>query len=142
MIALILDTIIPSDQELSMPSAAAIDFDAYAARNGVQDLVARYAATVESVAQEKQALPFAALSKDDRLRVIDATRTKDIRLFSGFITHVFRAYYSDGEVLDRIGSGAVPPFPEGNVLENDDWSLLEPVYERGQIYRAVEEPAG
>jgi hypothetical protein len=141
MIALILDTIIPADQELDMPSAASIDFDTYTVRYGVQDLTSRYSALVESVAQEKQSQPFSALNEDQRLSVVNATRSKDIRLFSGFITHVFRAYYSDGEVLARIGSGAVPPFPEGNALESDDWGLLEPVYERGQIYRTVEEPS-
>jgi hypothetical protein len=141
MIVLILETVIPSDQDLGMPSAAAIDFDAYAARYGVQELASRYAALVDSVAQERLAQPFSALSEDERLDVVNVTRTKDIRLFSGFITHVFRAYYSDGEVLARIGSGAVPPFPEGNALAADDWGLLEPVYERGPIYRAMKEPA-
>lgn len=141
MIALILDTVIPADQDLGMPSAAAIDFTAYCARYGVQETADRYAALVEATAQEKQSSAFADLGEDDRMAVINATRTKDIRLFSGFITHVFRAYYADGEVLARIGSGAVPPFPDGNVLDSDDWSLLEPVYERGPIYRAVEENA-
>ncbi|MBK9443383.1 MAG: hypothetical protein IPN53_19665 [Comamonadaceae bacterium] len=140
MIALILDTFIPAEQELGMPSASAIDFDGYANRYGVQDLVSRYAALVDAVAFEKLTQPFSTLSEGERLNVINATRAKDIRLFSGFITHVFRAYYSAAEVLTLVGGGAVPPFPDGNVLENDDWTQLEPVYERGPIYRAVEEP--
>lgn len=137
MINLILDTVIPADMELNMPSAATIDFDAYATRYHVNNLISIYAALVDVTAQEMLNQPFSKLSEGNRFVVINATRTKDFRLFSSFITHIFRAYYSDNEVLTRIGSGAVPPFPDGNSLEPDDWSLLAPVYERGSIYRIV-----
>jgi hypothetical protein len=36
-----------------------------------------------------------------------------------------------------IGAGSVPPFPQGNPIEVDDWMILEQVYERGQVYRDV-----
>lgn len=139
MVALILDTIIPADNELGMPSAAMIDFEAYVQRYCIQEPVSRYTLLVEAVAQEKLGRPFDMLETEERLAVVNATRTKDIRLFSFFLTHVFRAYYSHRDILQRIGSGAVPPFPDGNRLEPDDWDLLEPVYERGPIFRVVEE---
>jgi hypothetical protein len=41
------------------------------------------------------------------------------------------------QVLNSIQSGSVPPFPEGNYLENDDWEILGPVFERGKIYRTI-----
>ena len=137
MIAPILETLIPPDQELGMPSAAAIGFDAYVQRYGIQETVSRYAVLVETLSDDKFKHPFSALCSDDRLALLNASRTADIRLFSEFLTHVFRAYYSNREVLDRIGSGSVPPFPEGNPMDQDDWSILEPVYERGQIFRNV-----
>lgn len=139
MIDSILETIIPTDVELQMPSAAAIGFDAYSARYGIEDLVTRYQALVETLAQEKKGMAFIQLTEEERLAIINACRTTDIRLFSAFLTHVFRAYYTHQGVLDRIGSGSTPPFPDGNSIEQDDWSILESVYERGQIFRPVEE---
>ena len=122
-----------------MPSAAAIDFDAYVQCYGIQETVSRYAVLVETLSNDKLKQPFSALSSDNRLAILNASRTVDIRLFSEFLTHVFRAYYTHREVLDQIGSGSIPPFPEGNPMEQDDWSILEPVYERGQIFRNAEE---
>ena len=140
MFNLILETIIPADPDLSMPSAADIDFATYTVRYGLQDSVGRYSALVHRIALEKCGLPFAALNVADRLAVINATRNKDTRLFFSMITHVFRSYYTHREVLTRISSGAVPPFPQGNELEDDDWTLLEPVYLRGPVYRTVKTP--
>lgn len=140
MLALILDAIIPADPQLGMPSAASIGFDSYITRYGLQDTMTRYTTLVADLAQEKQGQPFTALATQTRLDVITASRAKDIRLFSSVITHVLRAYYSHRDVLGRISSGAVPPFPDGNMLESDDWTLLEPVYERGPIYRHIQTP--
>jgi hypothetical protein len=139
MIDPILDTIIPQDKELGLPSAAAINFDSYAARYGIQDLVARYANLVDLTAEAKLKKPFRDLDADERFAVITATTAKDFRLYSGFVIHVMRAYYTHKQVLSQIGSGAVPPFPTGNVIDQGDWDLLEPVYERGPICRAVED---
>ena len=120
-----------------MPSAAGINFASYAVRYGIQEVVARYVALVSTLAHERMTQPFSALDGDSQLAILNATRTADILLFSAFLTHVFRAYYTDREVLERIGSGSVPPYPDGNPCEPDDWTILEPVYERGQMYRNV-----
>lgn len=138
-IELILDTLIPADAELGMPAASRIGFDSYIQRYGIEDIVTRYGALADSLAQDKLARSFDSLDNEARLTILNASRSADIRLFSSFLTHVFRAYYSDRDVLERIGSGSVPPFPEGNPLDQDDWSCLEPVYERGQIFRDIGE---
>jgi hypothetical protein len=158
----ILETIIPAEPVRGLPSAAAIGFAAYCQRYAVQDLSDAFCTLVETVMREQmglqgkqpmgQPLPeglakepggdavadFHTLDEDTRMRMLNLCRSRDIRLFSSFITHVFRAYYSNRLVLERIGSGAVPPFPQGNLLASDDWTILEPVFNRGAIYRAVE----
>ena len=135
----ILDAFIPADSELGMPSAADLDFAGYAARHGIGALTVALENLVEDLARSQHGEPFEALDEGCRLQVLQAARSRDFRGFSDFVTHLFRAYYSDRKVLSRLGAGAVPPFHEGNALEADDWSLLEPVYDRGPIYRTWEE---
>ncbi|MCA3017486.1 MAG: hypothetical protein ING66_12110 [Rhodocyclaceae bacterium] len=139
MVDQILDTIIPQDEALGLPSAARINFDAYCAQYGIQDLVARYGNLVELTAEAKLGKPFRHLDADERFAIITATSAKNFRLYSSFVIHVMRAYYTHKQVLSQIGSGAVPPFPTGNIIDQGDWDLLEPVYERGPIYRAIED---
>jgi hypothetical protein len=137
MIDAVLNAIIPPDPVAGLPGASQIDFVAYVEKHSVEDLVQEY---IELLAESAAQGAGGSLQEHDEpglLRLVLATRSRNIRLFSGFLTHVFRAYYSHADVLARIGAGSVPPFPEGNELGEDDWSLLEPVYDRGPIYRLV-----
>jgi len=138
MLSCILDTIIPAESLLGLPSAASIGFTDYSQKHSVLDLSESFTKMVEMVTEQALGQDFCELDEDVRLQMLNLCRSRDIRLFSSFITHVFRAYYSNRHVLERIGSGAVPPFPQGNVLASDDWTILEPVFNRGAIYRAVE----
>ena len=40
-------------------------------------------------------------------------------------------------VLESLGTPPRPPFPEGYEVDQGDWSLLDPVRNRGPIYRPV-----
>jgi hypothetical protein len=48
---------------------------------------------------------------------------------------VLQCYYRDDRVLRSVGIEPTPPFPRGNKLEQGDWSLLDPVRTRAQIWR-------
>jgi hypothetical protein len=133
--SLILDTMLPGDAALDMPKASTIGFDDYLLRYDAKHVEAEFGALLARVAQSKFGQPFSALDADARLAAINACRAANIRLFSAFLTHVLRAYYTDRMVLVRLSAGAVPPFPTGNALPEDDWTILERVYERGPIYR-------
>lgn len=135
MIELVLDTILPGDSELGVPGAAQLDFEGYALRHRVTAQVDAFLAVLERVALDRFGAAFESLDAGQRLAAINACKLADVRAFSAFVTHALRAYYTDRTVLARIGAGALPPFPEGNALDADDWTLLEPVYERGPIWR-------
>ena len=82
---------------------------------------------------------FNEIDKDQRMKVLNMCKLQDIKLFSLFLKHVFKAYYSDKRVLSILKVGSSPPFPDGNIIEEDDWTILLPVYERGSIYRVIDE---
>ena len=50
---------------------------------------------------------------------------------------VLQCYYRDDRVLRSLGLELRAPFPKGYVLEQGDWSLLDPVKARaGTLRRA------
>ncbi|CAD6544491.1 hypothetical protein LMG28727_04284 [Paraburkholderia kirstenboschensis] len=138
MIELVLDTMLPGDAALGMPSASALDFEGYQLRHRVTDQVDTFLKMLANVAGEKFDRPFEALDAAERLAAINGCKLADVRLFSAFVTHVMRAYYTERRVLGQLSVGAVPPFPAGNEIAADDWTILEPVYLRGQIWRNAE----
>ncbi len=48
---------------------------------------------------------------------------------------VLLCYYRDDRVMISLGQEPRPPFPKGHVVEQGDWSLLDPVKARGPIWR-------
>ncbi len=48
---------------------------------------------------------------------------------------VLLCYYRDDRVMISLGLEPRPPFPKGHVLEQGDWSLLDPVKARAPFWR-------
>lgn len=54
---------------------------------------------------------------------------------AAFVSLVMQCYYRDDRVMESLGMEARPPFPQGFEVEQGDWSMLEPVQQRGKIWR-------
>jgi hypothetical protein len=48
---------------------------------------------------------------------------------------VLQCYYRDDRVVRSLGLEPRPPYPQGHVLEDGDWSLLDPVRARPPMWR-------
>jgi hypothetical protein len=48
---------------------------------------------------------------------------------------VLQCYYRDDRVVRPLGLEPRPPYPKGHVLEDGDWSLLDPVRARPPMWR-------
>lgn len=48
---------------------------------------------------------------------------------------ILAAYYRDDRVLMALGHEARAPFPQGHVIEQGDWSLLDIVKRRPPLWR-------
>ena len=48
---------------------------------------------------------------------------------------ILQCYYRDDRVMISLGMEPRPPFPKGHTLPQGDWSLLDPVRQRGKIWR-------
>ena len=50
---------------------------------------------------------------------------------------VVQCYYRDDRVMLSLGIESRPPFPQGHMIEQGDWSLLDPVRARAQMWRVA-----
>src|SRR5215831_17295628 len=50
---------------------------------------------------------------------------------------VLQCYYRDDRVVRSLGLEPRPPYPQGHVLEDGDWSLLDPVRARLPMWRGA-----
>ena len=79
-----------------------------------------------------------SLDPTERETLLARLRTADYTAFAVLEAVVSRAYYRDDRVLASIGMDARPPFPQGYELPATDWSLLDPVRERGPVWRQAD----
>lgn len=135
----IIDAMLPGDPELDMPCASSINFEAHLKRYDLFEIAHEFIRMLDKVCSDKFSLSFVDLDPEQKMLAINACKLVNVRVFSAMVGHLLRAYYTSPIVLRQIGVGSIPPFPQGNSLPQDDWSILEPVYERGQLYREIPE---
>ena len=137
MIDLFCDTILTGDEELGMPPGSSVDVAAFISQHGADQPLEEFLSLLDTTAQDKYGDPFSKLDTEQRLACVELSKRKNLRLSISVIVMCLQAYYTDNTVLSCLPTGAVPPFPVGNVMEDDDWNILEPVFERGDTYRTV-----
>ena len=81
--------------------------------------------------------PFAALDQSRRTEVAARLRAGGGVPLGVLTRIVILCYYRDERVMLSLGLEPRPPFPKGHVVEQGDWSLLDPVRARKPFWRPV-----
>ena len=81
---------------------------------------------------------FADLGAERRTEVAAAFRDAGGAPLAALVRVVLLCYYRDDRVMRSLGWEPRPPFPRGHVVEQGDWSLLDPVRARPRMYRQVD----
>jgi hypothetical protein len=81
---------------------------------------------------------FAALEPQRRVEVAATFRETAGAPLAALVRVVLLCYYRDDRVMRSLGQEPRPPFPRGHVVEQGDWSLLDPVRARPPMYRRVD----
>ena len=129
----IAGVIIPASAEFDVPGAddPAIQADIVATLGRDTGLV-------------RQALDELARLAGSPLASLDPTRREsvgmELRATGGAAVAtltrvVLQCYYRDDRVVRSLGLEPRPPYPKGHVLEDGDWSLLDPVRVRPPMWR-------
>jgi hypothetical protein len=81
---------------------------------------------------------FADLDPARRTEVAAAFRESGGAPLAALVRVVLLCYYRDDRVMRSLGQEPRSPFPKGHVVEQGDWSLLDPVRARPRMYRRVD----
>jgi hypothetical protein len=81
---------------------------------------------------------FADLEPARRAKVAASFRESGGAPLAALVRVVLLCYYRDDRVMRSLGQEPRPPFPKGHIVEQGDWSLLDPVRARPPMYRVVD----
>jgi hypothetical protein len=81
---------------------------------------------------------FADLEPQRRTEIAATFREVGGAPLAALVRVVLLCYYRDDRVMRSLGLDPRPPFPKGHVVEQGDWSLLDPVRARPPMYRQVD----
>src|SRR4029079_12279007 len=125
--------IVPASDEYKVPGAddPAIQADILATLGRDTKLVA---AALDHLAR-LAGMPLAGLEPAARDVVAQQFRSAGAAAAATLVRVVLQCYYRDDRVLRSLGLELRAPFPKGYVLPEGDWSLLDPVRERGGTLR-------
>jgi hypothetical protein len=124
---------IPASNEFDVPGAddPAIQADMLATLG--RD-AAPVRAALDALAQIAGA-PFASLDPERREAAAMELRATGGPAVAALTRIVLQCYYRDDRVVRSLGLEPRPPYPKGHVLEEGDWSLLDPVRARPPFWR-------
>jgi hypothetical protein len=126
--------IIPASAEFDVPGAddPAIQADIVATLGRDTGLVRE---ALDELARLAGRRPLASLDPGRRETVALELRAKGGAAVATLTRVVLQCYYRDDRVVRSLGLEPRPPYPKGHVLEDGDWSLLDPVRARPPIWR-------
>jgi hypothetical protein len=79
--------------------------------------------------------PLVGLNPEQREVVAAQLRAKGGVAVATLARVILQCYYRDDRVVRSLGLEPRPPYPKGHVLEDGDWSLLDPVRARPPMWR-------
>jgi hypothetical protein len=128
--------IIPASSEYKVPGAddAAVQADIIATLGRDTALVS---AALDHLAR-LAGKPLSELDAERREVVAKEFRASGGAPAATLTRVVLQCYYRDDRVLRSLGLELRPPFPQGYVLEQGDWSLLDPVKKRAPSLRRAD----
>jgi len=131
----IASVMIPASAEFDVPGAndPAIQADILATLGRDANLVQEALDVLAQLAGQ----PLASLDQARREAVALELRANGGAAVATLTRVILQCYYRDDRVVRSLGLEPRPPYPKGHVLEEGDWSLLDPVRTRPPMWRRV-----
>jgi hypothetical protein len=129
----IAGVIIPASAEFDVPGA-----DDPRVQADIAATLGRDAGRVREALDELARLagqPLADLDPARRDAVAMELRATGGAAVAALTRVILQCYYRDDRVVRSLGLVPRPPYPKGHVLEDGDWSLLDPVRARPPMWR-------
>ena len=139
-LAAVLDEIIPPSSDGRLPGAGALGLARSVAQAAqqtpdIRNVIVTGLSALEALAVGRYAAGFAAVSRPDRLALLNELASTDLAFFLVLTFHACIGYYDNGRVLEALGREPRPPHPKGYELPPNDLTLLDTVRRRPKMYR-------
>jgi len=129
--------IIPASADLGVPGAddETIFADILVAAAQCHDQVIDLLTRLDDLSQNYQGVEFGILSRAGQDEIIPVFREACADAAELLETLVAQCYYRDDRVLSALNLELRPPFPQGHEVEQGDWSLLDAVRGRPEMFK-------
>ncbi len=133
----VLEIIIPAEPARGLPSAGEVGVPDYLHLHSGDywPLLAMDLDRLDQLAFRQFAQTFADLSVAERTRVARLMRHDDPGFLRRLALETVTCYYQDDRVMLALGLEPGSPAAKGHVAHAGDFSLVEPVIARGEIWR-------
>lgn len=128
---------IPPNTDYAVPGAGdpAIIADIVASLQTMRVELVESLGLLDTLARDRFGADLAGLAPDDIGSLLDALASERPDFHDLIVRHTLQCYYRDDRIMRALGMEVRPPYPEGFVVEDGDWSLLDPVRRRDRMYR-------
>ena len=139
-LAAVLDAIVPPSSDGRLPGAGEVGLvdgivEAVRQSPDLRAAIVQGLASLEELAGARGSGGFAALSKEDRARVLEELSASAPAFLPALTFQTYLRYYQHPRVLAGRGLEPRPPYPDGYELATGDLSLLDAVRRRPRMYR-------
>lgn len=135
----VFDAILPASADGRMPAARTLGLLPRFADlpESVLSVLFRELDALDDAAVAVHGRPFAALDVPAQDGLLATLRDEHPALLARTAMQLVTFYYEHDDVLRALGRDARTPFPQGHEVHPGDLSLLDPVRNRGQLWRDV-----
>lgn len=139
MLTSLLTTILPENPQLGMPCAKAKRITDFFTQQQLLFTLQVFLQQLENTSLTQFENSFEMLTIDQKFDILKQVQLRYAKLSKLVMVNILKSYYTDEVVLHQLKVEAIPPFPKGQSLDDTDWTLLAPVYEKGFHTRKVDE---
>ena len=131
----LLDALLPASADGRLPAGSEVALLQMLQQQGEQDWLSAGLQAVRQSGADGALEGRGGLSALDPQALLERLKSQHFTFLTALSKKLMHCYYQDGRVMQAIGLEARAPFPMGHHVEEGDWSLLEAVYDRGELYR-------
>ena len=139
LLGTLTDLMIPNDFDRNLPSGSCVDLETILRTENKSDDAIKSAEQFSDLVSEKLNKSLDQLSLMEFEELCRSSRAQVDPILKVVGPLLLKAYYTDPRVQVCLGIGSAPPFPLGKSVEAGNFELLESVFNRGSIYRSVDE---
>jgi hypothetical protein len=126
---------IPADNNRNLPDGSQVNIAEFLKIDGIYEEVCTDLENFSTYLEIETEWSLKGLTQEQFGILVKSHRKVVEPLLKKIGPSLLKAYYTNPVVQLRIGVGNKPPFPDGKTVHEGNLELLEPVFNRGPIFR-------